>query len=332
MNSSMSSFSKTILWVGIIGAFSLVLILALRTSSETAHRDAITVERLSGFPHTDTSKASISLQQIYDGGVGRDGIPALSQPKFTSIDQTNLEPDTLGVFLDIQGVQKFYPYNILSWHEIINDSIANKKVAVTFCPLCGSVIVFDRNVKDTILEFGVSGYLFESNLLMYDNISESLWSQSLGEAVVGDMLGEDLQYVPFQVLPFSEVQINYPSAQVLQQPSGYDRQYSTNPYLGYDNSDVVYFPVSFEDDQYGAKEVMYVFEKDDISYSIPTSQLSSGVYTLVADNGSGVSASVDGYTITIRDSNDEVVPGYYEMWFSWITHHHDDGYVLKIKS
>jgi hypothetical protein len=332
MNSNMSSFFKTILWVGIIGIFSLVLILALRTSSETATTDPITVEKLSGFPHTDTSKASIPLEQIYDGGVGRDGIPALTQPEFIAVDQADLQPETSGVLIDIEGIQKFYPYNILVWHEIINDTLANEKIAVTFCPLCGSVIVFDRTVNDTILEFGVSGYLFESNLLMYDTLSESLWSQSLGEAVLGDMLGEDLEYVPFQVLPFLDVQINYPSAQVLKQPTGYDRQYATNPYPGYERTDTVYFPVSFKDDQYGVKEVMYVFEKDDISYSIPTSQLSSGVYTLVADNGSSVLASVDDHTIIIRDSNDEVIPGYYEMWFSWITHHHDDGYLLKIKS
>jgi hypothetical protein len=120
------------------------------------------------------------LTLIYDGGPGKDGIPTISDPQFLSLDAAKTKPSEWGVLVSIKDKHRFYPYNILVWHEIVNDSMAGKEYAVTFCPLCGSAIVFDRKVGGEILHFGISGKLYESNLLMYDDKTESLWSQAMG--------------------------------------------------------------------------------------------------------------------------------------------------------
>src|SRR3989344_4868604 len=142
--------------------------------------------------NTDTGKSSIDQSKIVSGGPGKDGIPAISNPKFVDIGDEELSDSTSGILINLNKQTRFYPFNILVWHEIVNDSIEGSYIAVTFCPLCGSAIVFDRRVGDEILEFGVSGLLYESNLLMYDKKTESLWSQVLGEAVVGSYTGTKL--------------------------------------------------------------------------------------------------------------------------------------------
>ena len=117
---------------------------------------------------TNTSKASIDLSLVLSGGPGKDGIPAINNPKFISLNEVDTNGDERGILLNSDNEQRFYPYTILVWHEIINDRFDGKDIAITFCPLCDSAVVYNRNINDEILTFGVSGLLFESNLLMYD--------------------------------------------------------------------------------------------------------------------------------------------------------------------
>lgn len=141
---------------------------------------------------TNTSQRSIELSKVLSGGPGKDGIPAIREPVFVSVSEKpeSVLLDTDGIVLG-KGQAKFYPYNIMIWHEIVNDTVDGVPVAVTFCPLCGSAAVFDRRVDGESLSFGVSGLLYQSNLLMHDSKTESLWSQVLGEAVVGIMLEQN---------------------------------------------------------------------------------------------------------------------------------------------
>ncbi len=272
---------------------------------------------------TNTKVRSIDTKKILGGGPPKDGIPAITNPKFISQKEAKVEDDVLGVYLDVDGDERFYPYTILVWHEITNDVVGGKPVAVTFCPLCGSAIVFNRNVKGQVLEFGVSGMLFESNLLMYDRTNESLWSQARGEAVVGDYTGTELEVLPMRLIQFSEMKQKYPNAKVMSDDTGYNRNYGVYPYGDYEETERLIFPVSVSDKRFFIKEIMYVVGVDDKSVSFPQKKITEG------------STDIDSLNLTIAKNGGEIIvsrdgkeiPGYYEMWFSWATHHQGDGVV-----
>lgn len=210
---------------------------------------------------TDTSKRSVELDELVSGGPPKDGIPALSPGDlaFGPPAMADLRDSVRGILVEFEGERRFYPFSILVWHEIANDHIGDTHFAVTFCPLCGSGIVFDREVDGRILTFGVSGLLYESNLVMFDRGTESLWSQSLGQAIAGFYTGTELEILPMQLLPFQEAREKYPDMRVLSKKTGYNKDYDRNPYSGYETSDSVYFPVSVQDSRFFAKELMYVF-------------------------------------------------------------------------
>jgi hypothetical protein len=269
-------------------------------------------------------KSSVDLNKILSGGPGKDGIPALTKPDFVSQQESGVVGDTQVIFVENNGEQKIYPYSILVWHEIVNDKVGGKPLAITFCPLCGSAIVFEREVEGQVLDFGVSGFLYESNLLMYSREeSESLWSQSLGEAVVGQRTGQKLVHFPLQLMKYSEAIKKYPEARVLSKNTGHSRNYSGNPYSGYEGDEAMYFPVSVNDKRFPAKEVFYIISREGGSIAVRQNK-KDGTYNVpktgveVTFNKGGVKA--------VEDGNE--VPGYYEMWFSWATHNQKDGIVF----
>lgn len=279
---------------------------------------------------TDTSKSIIDIGLVLSGGPGKNGIPAINNPKFTNIINSEVDDDTRGILVFIDGIKRFYPYSILVWHEIVNDNIGDKYFSVTFCPLCDSGIVFNRRVRDSILQFGVSGLLFESNLLMYDLETESLWSQAAGEAVVGEYSGTELDIFPLQVITFSELKNKHPDSSVLSTDTGYSRNYSSTPYGGYLDTEDTVFPTSFKDKRFSAKELFYVFPFNKKSYSIRYKDIEEGEHIAVSKNIE-FQIKRNGGEITIM--NDEnIIPGYFELWFSWSIHHEDDGVVLDLKN
>jgi hypothetical protein len=148
---------------------------------------------------------------------------------------------------------KVYPYNILNWHEIVNDTVNDIPVAITFCPLCGSAIVYDRRVGGETLTFGVSGFLLESNMIMFDREYESLWQQSTGKVLAGKNLDQELNLAPFQRLTMGEVRTLYPNALVLSEDTGYTRDYGRNPYSGYEDSQDYVFTPSKENLRFPSK-------------------------------------------------------------------------------
>lgn len=278
---------------------------------------------------TDITERSIDLDRLLPGGPGKDGIPALTDLTFLPPAMAELDEDVRGILVDFEGERRFYPFNILVWHEVANDSIGNSHFAVTFCPLCGSGIVFNREVAGEVLEFGVSGLLFESNLVMYDQASHSFWSQSLGEAVVGSHTGSRLEILPMQLLTFEEAWRKYPDMRVLSDDTGFARDYDRNPYSGYDESESLLFPVSVQDKRFPAKDLMYVFRLGERSVAFPLERLSEEGATGVLD-GTTVEASREGGEIRVT-LDDRPVPGYIEMWFSWATQHQQDGLVWELE-
>ena len=189
------------------------------------------------WPNTDFSNTTIDISEVISGGVPKDGIPAIDDPEFVSVESAMkwLDPLEPVIVLDILGVSKAYPLQILIWHEIVNDKLNDRYVAVTFCPLCNASIVFDRNLDGTILDFGTTGRLRHSDLIMYDRQTESWWQQITGQGVVGDFAGVELQRLPAQIVSFGEYQVAYPQGSVLSRDTGFRRDYGENPYRGYDN-------------------------------------------------------------------------------------------------
>jgi hypothetical protein len=206
----------------------------------------------------------VPLDQIVNGGPPPDGIPSIDNPKFTSVqeaDEKFLEDSDLVVGLNINGDIKAYPLQILVWHEIVNDIVGKTPIAVTYCPLCFTNQVFNRTMNDgQILEFGTSGKLYNSNLVMYDRTTKSLWSQAMAQAIVGKLAGIKLDRIPFDVAYWKEWKQLYPYSQVLSRDTGSTRPYGADPYAGYYTNGDVLFPVSIRDDRSGLKEIVIGFE------------------------------------------------------------------------
>jgi hypothetical protein len=185
---------------------------------------------------TDTSKALVPLDEIIAGGPPPDGIPAIDRPSFvTPVDAAAwLVPKEPVLALEIRGDARAYPLQILMWHEIVNDVVGGVPVAVTFCPLCNSGIVFERIVDSGTLDFGTSGKLYKSDLVMYDRQTHSLWAQMEGRAIVGARAGTKLRLTPANTLSFEEWRTAHPAGKVLSRDTGHMRSYGVNPYESYD--------------------------------------------------------------------------------------------------
>ena len=178
----------------------------------------------------------VDYGEILSGGVPRDGIPPIRNPRFISIAEAD------AVYVDhspvmqvsLNGDARAYPLGILIWHEIVADVVGGVPVAVTFCPLCNTAITFDRTIAGTVYDFGVSGLLRNSDLIMYDRQTESLWQQIGGVAIVGDMVGARLTVLPSTIVAWGDFKAQYPEGIVLSRETGYVRRYGANPYAGYD--------------------------------------------------------------------------------------------------
>jgi hypothetical protein len=180
----------------------------------------------------------VNPNDLLPGGPPPDGIPPIDHPRFLAIAEVHfLTPQEPVIAVELNGQAKAYPLRILVWHEIVNDRIGGVPVTVTYCPLCNTGIAFRRPViGGRLLDFGTSGKLYHSNLVMYDRQTNSLWPQALGRAVVGPLTGTTLQLVATQILSWEDWKVAYPDGLVLSERTGFARQYGTNPYAGYDTS------------------------------------------------------------------------------------------------
>jgi len=195
---------------------------------------------------TDVSKRSIALNELVSGGPPKDGIPALDFPRFETVSAAarwlgEKEP----VLVVEQGEDvRAYPFQILIWHELVNDQAGDRPVLVSYCPLCNSALVFDRRVRGGVLTFGVSGMLRGSDMVMFDRETESLWQQITGEALVGSLTGNRLSLVPSRTVPFETFARQFPNGKVLSRETGHRRPYGRSPYAGYESGQRLMFPVA----------------------------------------------------------------------------------------
>ena len=229
--------------------------LAVFASGTATVAIAETVPRylLEAWPKTDFQKRSISLQEIKSGGPGKDGIPAIDQPKFESVatDRASgwiksLSDNEPVITVVVNGDARAYPIRILIWHEIVNDTVGGIPLSVTYCPLCNSSLVFDRRIGSQVLDFGTTGLLRKSDLVMYDRQTESWWQQFTGEAILGQYNGAKLKFLPSRIESVAHFFERYPAGRVLVPEDPQFRNYGMNPYLKYDEAGT--WPFLFDGD------------------------------------------------------------------------------------
>lgn len=278
---------------------------------------------------TDGVKHSVPLNEILGGGPPKDGIPSIDLPKFIFVDEASkqLSDAEPGIALEIGGATRFYPFQILVWHEIVNDTINGKRVLVTYCPLCLSGIVFDPVVRDEQAEFGTSGKLWNSNLVMYDRKTDSLWSQILGEAIVGEMTGARLKVLPSDQIRFGDWKKLHPAGEVLSRDTGTTRFYGQDPYGDYYTTPGTYFPVGKKDDRLADK---------DFVLGIVVNNKAKAYWPEAIKKIGEITDQFEGKTIIVRYENDidavrlfekkqdgalERVNPFGAFWFSWVAAH-----------
>ena len=217
--------------------FSLA-VLSLAVFLAATDRARATPERWQpAWPKTDFSKAAVPFDEILSGGPPKDGIPAIDDPRFVPVAQAqDLAPTEPVIGLEIDGDARAYPLRILTWHEIVNDTVGGTPVAVTYCPLCNAAIVFDRRVDGAATTFGTTGLLRHSDLVMYDRATESWWQQFLGEAIVGVQTGKRLALIPARLESWADFTARFPQGRVLVPGDPSLRPYGANPYVGYDSA------------------------------------------------------------------------------------------------
>ena len=261
--------------IGVAIAIIAVLTITSFSSSETvsiskesenvSSPEDLEVSVPEGIMITNGLKHIVPLDKIKSGGPPKDGIPSIDNPKFVPVSESQFVPDTTFVIgLDINGEKRAYPLFIMVWHEIVNDSVGGVPVAVTYCPLCFTNQVFERVIDGKEVEFGTSGKLYNSNLVMYDRLTDSYWSQALGVAITGELTGYELKRIPFDVISWADWKTLHPDTLVLTTETGHIRSYGVDPYGDYYTDPRILFPVEHEDDRMHPKELILGFNEGDV--------------------------------------------------------------------
>ena len=228
------------------------------------------------WPITDFCRHTVPYEEII-GILGRDQIPALDEPAFESIEQASIwltDPEPVQV-LEINDSPRAYPLPILIWHEIVNDMVGGVPVVVTYCPLCNSALVFERNVDGRLLDFSTTGNIRKADLIMYDRQTESWWQQLGGEAIVGELTGSKLTPLPSNIVSFTDFKAQFPEGLVLSIDTGFDRHYGETPYVNYDvliNTRTKFFEGE-KDDRLPPKMRVLAFREGDTAVAYPYKQL-----------------------------------------------------------
>lgn len=281
-------------------------------------------QSINGF---DLGDASVPAEQILHGGPGRDGIPSLDNPEFVTAENAGfLRPSDRVLGIVVDSVARAYPIRILNYHEIVNDRIAGERVVITYCPLCGSGMAFPSTIGSTALEFGVSGLLYNSDVLLYDRQTGSLWSQILQQAISGPMKGGRLEALTLSNTSWRDWRSRYPGTQVLSTETGYRRNYRVDPYPNYGQDGRLYFPVADENRSYRRKSLVLGLEIGGRFKAYPFEELKSGPDTFDDEfQQVGFSVHYDHRNQTARvvGRDGRELPTLVAFWFAWYAFHPD---------
>lgn len=261
------------------------------------------------------------------GGPPQDGIPSIDDPVFVSVEDADewIADDELVLALIYEGVKRVYPLQILVWHEIVNDVVAGDPLLISYCPLCGSGIAYDRTIDGESVEFGTSGMLYNSNLVMYDRKTETYWSQIDGLAIVGELSGQELVPIGLDTVSWREWKAAHPDSEVLSQDTGFDRDYGRDPYGSYYEDSFIWFPVQQRDDRIHPKTVVFGIEVNGVYAAYREEDLiDQGVIT---DRVNGVSLRITrdaaGLVSVLNVSTQEPIVKERDFWFAWYAFHPD---------
>jgi hypothetical protein len=257
----------------------------------------------------------------------RDGIPAIDRPKFVRADQAKLGADDRILGVALNGQARAYPVRILNWHEAVNDRFGDRKVPVTYCPLCGTGMAFDPPAGTGSAGFGISGLLYNSDVLLYDRATQSLWSQILQTAVSGPLKGTRLQSVALTHTSWADWRQRHPATEVLSTDTGFVRDYGRDPYAGYDRIQSLMFDVQHRDDRLPLKEWVLGVEAGGATKAYPFSVLARAV-----DAKGELTDTVGGKRLRVRydrahgtaeafDAEGRPWPGTMAFWFAWVAFH-----------
>lgn len=276
----------------------------------------------------DYTGAKVKPEDLLQGCFGQDCIPSIDNAKFESVNEASWLRDEDIVFaIDYKGIQRVYPQRILNWHEIVNDTLAGDPIAVTFCPLCGSALAYERKVDGVITEFGVSGKLHNSDLVMYDRYEGGLWQQITGEGIVGPAArrNERLKQVPIITTTWGEWKKEHPNTQVLSKDTGLVRNYDQYPYGTYEQDDQLLFGVKGLDKSLQIKTVVYGIEINGLSKAYQ-----EGVFDeklIIEDNIGDIPVRLEKKAsgeieVTNLQTNENIIP-IRLFWFAWAAFHPD---------
>ncbi len=276
-------------------------------------------EVLNGF---QLEPALIPVKEIMRGGPPRDGIPALDHPAHIAAAQADWRDDELVVGVERAGVARAYPLALLVWHELVNDEIGGEAILVSYCPLCGTALVFDRRHGGRVRRFGVSGLLYQSDLLMFDRESESLWSQITARAVTGPLAGQSLSILRSNMVPWGRWRQAHPETTVLSRKTGHQRDYGRSPYGDYATSERLYFPAPLDRSRHPKTPTLGLRVQGGASRAYPGDEVARAGGR-VAEAFAGRRVTV-GYDPETKVFSYEVPPGIDVIegfWFAWMAFH-----------
>ncbi len=273
----------------------------------------------------DIGNATLPIEQ---GGPAKDGIPAIDRPRFVGAGQSGLRSTDRVLGIESSDVARAYPIRILNWHEVVNDRFGDREVIVTYCPLCGTGMAFETPALVAGgAGFGVSGLLYNSDVLLYDRATESLWSQILSTAITGPLKGTVLEPVPVVHTSWADWRRRHPATEVLSTDTGFERDYTRDPYAGYDRVQHLMFEVQHRDDRFPLKEWVLGVRINGSAKAYPFSVLERAV-----DPAGDMLDTLGGARLRIRydrehrtaeafDSDGRLLSSITAFWFAWVAFH-----------
>jgi hypothetical protein len=270
-------------------------------------------------------KYIVDPNKILSGGPPKDGIPSIDNPKYVTVDEADewIADNELVLAIIYKGVKRVYPLQIMVWHEIVNDDIAGDPLLITYCPLCGSGIAFERTLNGEEVEFGTSGKLYNSNLVMYDRMTNTYWTQIGGQAIVGELTGMKLTPVSIETVVWRDWKAVHSNSEVLSQETGFIRPYGRDPYGSYYEDSLLFFPVEESDDRIHPKTVIFGIEVDGVFKAYREDDLKE--LGEIEDTVGGVNVKVERdeagiVKISNQDTGTEIVKER-DFWFAWYAFH-----------
>lgn len=272
-------------------------------------------------------KYIIHPTKLMSGGPPKDGIPSIDKPRFVTVAKADrwIKDNELVLAIIYKGVKRVYPLQILVWHEIVNDVITGDPVLVTYCPLCGSGIAYERIIDGESVEFGTTGKLYNSNLVMYDRKTDTYWTQIDGKAIIGELTGRELKEISIDTVSWLEWKEAHPDSEVLSQNTGYSRAYGRDPYGSYYEDSFLMFPVENSDKSIHPKTVIFGIEVNGVYKAYKEEDLMRmGTFEdTVGNMRIRITRDDVGIVRIIRVETDEEIVKERDFWFAWYAFHPD---------